>query len=259
MTEKDLTVAELAHLLRDAHKASTPGKWRRGRTSHHTVTDERYHIAEFHHACDASFCDEAHLIVPIFLDAVTALVNAKDAEIAALKEQLASFARGVKISIPTDTMEHEFHQHYKRGVASKGAEIAALRKDAERYRWLRSDDSEVLPGQREICVIQERLPHTEDADVTLIESELDAAIDAATSQVVQPCSSKQAESEAQPSLSVKDAQQAEIAALRQVINDAWASYERYGETSVLEGQPLIYASVLEEIHAAAIAQAVQPS
>ena len=55
-----------------------------------------------------------------------------------------------------------------------------------------------------------------------------------------------------------ESKEAEIAALRRVINDAWASYERYGETSVLEGQPLIYASVLEEIQDAAMAQAVQP-
>jgi hypothetical protein len=54
-----------------------------------------------------------------------------------------------------------------------------LRKDAERYRWLRSNDIEIPPGQREIYVIQERLPHTEDANVMLVESELDGIIDAA--------------------------------------------------------------------------------
>ena len=59
-------------------------------------------------------------------------------------------------------------------------ELIAIRKDAERYRWLRSDDIEVPHGQREICVMLMRLPFREDqTDETLIESELDAAIDAA--------------------------------------------------------------------------------
>jgi hypothetical protein len=53
-------------------------------------------------------------------------------------------------------------------------------KDAERYRWLRSDDIEVLPGQREICVYLERLPFREDqTDELLVDSALDTAIDAA--------------------------------------------------------------------------------
>jgi hypothetical protein len=50
----------------------------------------------------------------------------KDAEIAALKAQLASFAQGVKISIPTRTMEDEFHQYYMRGVKSQEPKIVAL-------------------------------------------------------------------------------------------------------------------------------------
>ncbi len=96
----------------------------------------------------------------------------KDAEIAALKADRDNWK---EICVMYNTK-------YSEGTV----EIAALRKDAERYRWLRSDDIEVMPGQREICVIQEHLPHTEDADVTLIESALDAAIDAAIAQAVQP-------------------------------------------------------------------------
>lgn len=52
-------------------------------------------------------------------------------------------------------------------------------RDARRYRWLRSDDIEVPDGQREISVVLHRLPFSDDPDITLIESELDAAIDAA--------------------------------------------------------------------------------
>lgn len=60
------------------------------------------------------------------------------------------------------------------------AKRGALEKDAERYRYLRSDDIETPNGQREICVMLMRLPFMEDQrDETLVESELDAAIDAA--------------------------------------------------------------------------------
>jgi hypothetical protein len=56
----------LAQEFADAYKASTPGTWKKGRTSHHTVTDNNYGIGEFHHAADAQFCDTAHkLAVPI--------------------------------------------------------------------------------------------------------------------------------------------------------------------------------------------------
>jgi hypothetical protein len=56
---------------------------------------------------------------------------------------------------------------------------ADVLRDAERYRWLRSDDIEVPDGQREISVVQHRLPFSDDPDITLIESEMDAAIDTA--------------------------------------------------------------------------------
>jgi hypothetical protein len=53
-------------------------------------------------------------------------------------------------------------------------------RDAARYRWLRSDDIEVLPGQREINVVKQHLPFREDQrDEVLTESALDEAIDAA--------------------------------------------------------------------------------
>lgn len=64
-------------------------------------------------------------------------------------------------------------------VLSLRAITSDLKQDAARYRWLRSDDIEVLPGQHEITVVKHRLPFTDDSDETLIESELDAAIDAA--------------------------------------------------------------------------------
>jgi hypothetical protein len=59
------------------------------------------------------------------------------------------------------------------------AKLAEAQRDAERYRWLRSDDISWQPDQREICVIMVRSPFAEDQDETLVESELDAAVDAA--------------------------------------------------------------------------------
>lgn len=45
---------------------------------------------------------------------------------------------------------------------------------------------------------------------------------------------------------------APVEKLLTVINDAWANYERMGEVCPFEGQPMIYAATLEEIHDAAI-------
>jgi hypothetical protein len=62
-------------------------------------------------------------------------------------------------------------------------EIDTLRKsldeallDAERYRWLRSDDIE---GECEIYVVMEHLPFSDEGDMVLKEEDLDDAIDAA--------------------------------------------------------------------------------
>ena len=50
--------------LIEAAKAATPGKWKQGMSSHHTVSEREgtgdYRIAEFHHAADASFVDHAN-------------------------------------------------------------------------------------------------------------------------------------------------------------------------------------------------------
>ncbi|VEB42919.1 Uncharacterised protein [Chromobacterium violaceum] len=68
-------------------------------------------------------------------------------------------------------------------IRAQAARIAELERDAARYRWLRSDDIEVLPGQREICAVRFPLPFDEDGgEEVLFESELDSAIDAAMGQ-----------------------------------------------------------------------------
>lgn len=59
---------------------------------------------------------------------------------------------------------------------------AADKRDAERYRWLRDEDAGVPDGERELCVVQFRLPFTEAPDRDLFDVALDAAIDAALAQ-----------------------------------------------------------------------------
>lgn len=84
--------------LADAYENSTPGKWQRGRTSHHTVTESKYAIGEFHHACDAHFCDTAHELLPLLL-----------AELVLVQDS----------ALPTARQLHE---------ASRGAAVATLEK-----------------------------------------------------------------------------------------------------------------------------------
>jgi len=47
-----------------------------------------------------------------------------------------------------------------------------------------------------------------------------------------------------------EAERDKVRVLQDVISDAWANYQRFGEVCLFEGQPMIYASVLEEIHQA---------
>ena len=59
------------------------------------------------------------------------------------------------------------------------ADLRAALDDAERYRWLRDDDQFQPEGERELYVIQARLPFREDqSDQVLVMSDLDRAIDA---------------------------------------------------------------------------------
>lgn len=69
----DALLTKAVECLRDAHSRSTTGRWIKGKTTHHTVVQgSGYHIAEFHHADDANFVDQAHDFVPVVLDALLA-------------------------------------------------------------------------------------------------------------------------------------------------------------------------------------------
>lgn len=74
-----LSIAEVQVSLRNAYERTTHGRWLPGETSHHTATLGGYHIAEFRHANDATFCDLAHAFVPMLLDEIERLQSAQAA------------------------------------------------------------------------------------------------------------------------------------------------------------------------------------
>ena len=63
--------------LREAYEDSTMGEWKIGKTTHDTVSvlegSEPYHIATFHHADDAEFCDVCHKHMPAILSALESM------------------------------------------------------------------------------------------------------------------------------------------------------------------------------------------
>lgn len=73
---KDMTLEQKIQFLLIGHDRSTGDKWQRGLSSHHTITDTGYRIAEFHHADDASFVDAAHALIPELMAQLTALLTA---------------------------------------------------------------------------------------------------------------------------------------------------------------------------------------
>lgn len=86
-----------------------------------------------------------------------------------LIERLRDYAAGMPMTESTVALARE-----------AATALEAAQRDAERYRWLRSDDIFVMPGQREILVHMEPLPFNEEQSrVLLLDKDLDAAIDAA--------------------------------------------------------------------------------
>ncbi|KVW15442.1 hypothetical protein WK91_18580 [Burkholderia cepacia] len=89
--------------------------------------------------------------------------------------QFVSAARGAADRIESDAKIIE-------QLRAELEAAAADKRDAERYRWLRDEDAGVPDGERELCVVQFRLPFTEAPDRDLFDVALDAAIDAALAQ-----------------------------------------------------------------------------
>ena len=117
-----------------------------------------YHVAEFRHADDADFCEQAHASAPKLLE-----------YIAELEAQLSAIgAGGVEPLRP----------------ATEAPQVQADARDATRYRWLRARDLET------ICqggVFAGMTPQ----NVILNGQDLDDAIDAAiAAQAKQGCAQK---------------------------------------------------------------------
>jgi hypothetical protein len=64
---------ELITNIRGLFNDSTQGKWKKGATSHQTVTETGYKIGEFHHASDAAFCDYMHAHAEYIITAIQEL------------------------------------------------------------------------------------------------------------------------------------------------------------------------------------------
>ena len=71
MTE--LHISEIIKGLEMAYEETTRGVWQKGQTTHHTVNQADYHIAEFRHSRDANFCDQAHNNFPKVLEYIRKL------------------------------------------------------------------------------------------------------------------------------------------------------------------------------------------
>lgn len=71
---RDALSTEVLADLMTLHGRATPGTWAQGTSSHHTVSKregkEDYHVANFHHADDASFIDNAHNYMPLLIEEI---------------------------------------------------------------------------------------------------------------------------------------------------------------------------------------------
>jgi formate-dependent nitrite reductase cytochrome c552 subunit len=72
-----MTLAQKIEALLKAHQNTNGKGWQRGISTHHTRTECGYHIAEFHHAVDAEFCDMAHALVPELMAHLVAMQHAQ--------------------------------------------------------------------------------------------------------------------------------------------------------------------------------------
>lgn len=75
-SEREVLTSEVLADLLTIHARTSKGVWSQGTSSHHTVAKregaEDYHVANFHHADDASFVDVAHKYMPLLIDALRA-------------------------------------------------------------------------------------------------------------------------------------------------------------------------------------------
>lgn len=125
-------VVDMIHDLAGLYAQTTPGKWGKGQTSHHTVSRREgqppYRIAEFHHAHDAAFCDAAHTFMPTLLEVLRAHPLPVADETGALIYKLECFidhATGGKLSKSSwalETLKSAFDDHLRACIEQALAE-----------------------------------------------------------------------------------------------------------------------------------------
>lgn len=114
---------------------------------------------------------------------------ASTTDILALAREIVQIAQdGLETTIAWDERDPDGYEKAWAACKERTAELVAsrlqqgdaeMRADAERYRWLRDEDASVPDGMRELCVVQFRLPFSDEPDTELFGRYLDAAIDAA--------------------------------------------------------------------------------
>lgn len=126
--------------LREALARTTDGKWGKGRTTHETVSRidgrEPYRIAEFHHADDAEFCDQAHALVGELLAELDSTRDERDA---------------LRADAATHKERSEFLLRATREAQDLGsmwtAEVLAWRARFPKYTYRRQDDCVALAAR----------------------------------------------------------------------------------------------------------------
>jgi hypothetical protein len=156
---------ELIERLRNAHANSTQGKWQKGQTTHHTVTDTGYKIGEFHHANDAAFVDLAHEVAPALCDALERLTR-KDVALPTPYAWIAPKGRAYQLrSSGLANGEQVLDQIFiepqlldygnRRAAAAVLADEALMRECLEALQW--EIGGEPCNGQQVITKLKARL------------------------------------------------------------------------------------------------------
>jgi hypothetical protein len=113
-------------------------------------------------------------------DRVDRLVRKADAEaaLASLQARLEAAERAMTALLPGPY----YMDPPDGGSVTVLEQLQRMALDAKRYRWLRDESKSTPEPMREVCAVMFRAPFTDDPDVSLFGGDLDAAIDAATSQ-----------------------------------------------------------------------------
>jgi hypothetical protein len=167
MKNYDELIANIRGLFND----STQGEWKKGATSHHTVTETGYKIGEFHHASDAAFCDYMHGRAVDIITAIQELQAEvialttdrdewKDSTIAANQNAASEEARRRVMQMERDELRAKL-------AAIEGQEpVGCIGKDS--LTVLYYGDS--LPPETDLYIAAGAAPQAQDVNAELVEA-----------------------------------------------------------------------------------------